>query len=212
MGIVAQQGETRTPIPAGKYLGVVVGVYDIGTQTGGKFGDKRQVVVTFELHKKKGVCRNEEGQPLLTSKFYNLSFGKKSGLRADVESILGRSFTETEAKAGYDVTDLADKVCWLVVKHETKDDGSIRDFIDSFSLVDEDDPEPTSETDTVVFDRLDPSRPFPKEVPEWIQTMVKKSKEYASPGSSGGGKPAAAPAKKRQTVPADDDDDDDPPY
>ncbi|MFO0892404.1 MAG: hypothetical protein U0790_25095 [Isosphaeraceae bacterium] len=38
---------TREPIAAGN-IGVVVGVYDLGTQEG-KFGPKHQVLLQFEL-------------------------------------------------------------------------------------------------------------------------------------------------------------------
>lgn len=220
MAIVAKQsGETREPVPAGNYFGVIVGVYDIGTQEGGKFGPKHQIVVQFELHKKKGVCRDKEGQPLRISKFYALAFGEKSALRPDVERILGRKFTEEEAKEGYDVTQLLEKTCRLVVTHDKKDDGSVRDQIDQITSLDEDDPEITPESDSVVYE-LDPERGFDDTVPEWIQKMAQRSAEWqkangkaparSSPAKAavGAGKPAGKGKPGRE--PGEDDDDDNP--
>ncbi|MFO0892405.1 MAG: hypothetical protein U0790_25100 [Isosphaeraceae bacterium] len=83
---------------------------------------------------------NKDGKPLLMSKFYNLAFGPKADLRADTEAILNRSFTD-EAKEGYDVTQLVDQACRLNVKHDKREDGSISDFINSVTPLDEDDPD-----------------------------------------------------------------------
>jgi hypothetical protein len=203
MAIVAQsKGEAREPVAAGNYFGVCVGVYDLGTQTGGKFGPKHQVVLQFELHKKKGVCRDKAGNVLLISKFYGLSFHEKSDLRKDVQKILGRSFTDAEAKQGYDVTQLIDVGCRLVVAHEPKEDGSIRDKIDGFMPLDEDDPHQETISNSVVYEP-DPAHEIPDAVPEWIRKKVMTSEEWVNSSS----KPASPPNGKARP-PANDDDDD----
>lgn len=201
---VSDKSEARKPIPTGNYFGVVVGVYDIGTQTGGQYGDKHQVVVTFELHKKRGVCKRDDDQPLTTSKFYNLSFGKnnsgvKSALRNDVEAIMGRSFSDEEAKAGIELFDLADKVCRIAIKHEPKQSGDGVREVATITTIDEDDPTITPESDTVLYDIQSDGFDFKDEIPEWIQKLVKKCKEYTA-------KPAPV------TVAVGDSDDDDPAY
>jgi hypothetical protein len=205
---VQDKSEARKPIPAGNYYGVVVGIYDIGTQTGGQYGDKHKVVMQFELHKKKGICRGDDNKPLTTSKFYSLSFGKnnsgvKSALRNDVESILGRTFSDDEAKAGIDLFDLADKPCRISIKHEAKKNGDGVYEVATITTIDEDDPRLESELDTVLYDMDADGFDFKDEVPPWIQNLVKKSKEWAS--KSGAKQPAAVGAGAGH-------DDDDPAY
>lgn len=223
MAITAKQsGETREPVPAGNYFGVIVGVYDLGTQEGGKFGPKHQVVIQFELHSKKGVKTNKEGKPLLMSKFYNLAFGTKADLRADVESILNRAFSEEEAKEGYDVTQLIDQACRLTVKHDKREDNSVSDFINTISPLDDDDPDLHPESDSIVYE-LDPGKDFADNVPEWIRKKVRLSQEWKeTEKTSGRERPAAGNGRQaargggRQTAAAaataTAEDDDDTPF
>jgi hypothetical protein len=118
---VAKSGGSREPVPQGTYLAVVVGCYDLGTQQGGKYGPKHQVLLQYELHsKKKGVVRNKEGDPVLISAWYGLTFSDKSVLRKHTEAILQRSFTAEEAKEGYDVANLVDMGCRVSVLHKDK--------------------------------------------------------------------------------------------
>lgn len=208
MGLVAKQtGDAHKPVPAGNYFGVLIGVFDIGTHASPKYGPQHQVVMQFELHKKKGVARNDAGKPLTISKFYTLSFGEKSNLRADVERILGRKFTEEEAKKGYDITELIDRACRLTIVHE-ESDGKTRDKIDAVTALDEDDPAIKGESDTVVHDDID-SEPG-DDVPEWIANLVRKSAEWSKKGG-GNGKATAKTnghAKASARAAGDDDDDD----
>lgn len=221
MAITAKQsGETREPVPAGNYFGVIVGVYDLGTQEGGKFGPKHQVVIQWELHGKKGVKTRADGKPLLIGKFYNLAFGEKADLRADVETILSRSFTDEEAKEGYDVTQLIDQACRLTVKHEKKKTGNgVSDVISSISPLDDDDPDLHPESDSIVYE-LAAGEEFADNVPEWIQKKVRQSKEWKeveesssrSRAAAGNGRPAARSggrqtASAAATATAEDDDD-----
>lgn len=223
MALTAKQtGETREPIPAGNYFGAIIGVYDLGTQPGGQYGPKHQILLQFELHRKKGVCRDKEGRTLLISKFYSLAFGPKSELRPDVEAILNRSFTEEEARDGYDVTQLVDCVCRLTIKHEPRKDGKgMRDVISSISPCDEDDPEISPESDSIVYDDI--TADYPDGMPEWIQRLASKSAERdgndAPPARAGGngknanGKPANGKASRKPArEPGSDDEDDDTPF
>ena len=203
MGIIARQnGEARKPVPAGNYFGVCVGVYDIGTQPGNKFGPKHQVILQFELHRKKGPARDEAGKPLLISKFYNLAFADKSTLRHDVESILGRSFTEAEAKRGYDISQLLEVDCRLTVHHAAREDGGVRDEIGTFMVCDDEDPKIEPVSDAVVYE-LTPGKEISDSVPEWVRKKIEACSEWrtapqarptAKVGSSGNPQRATAAA------------------
>lgn len=218
MAITAKStGEPRELAPAGNYFGVCVGVYDIGTQPGGKFGPKHKVILQFELHKKKGPVRDSKNNPFRISKFYTLSLSDKADLRKDVEKVLGRKFSEEEARDGYDITELIDRACRLSIAHEDGEDGRTYDNIAAFMPCDEDDPEFRPESDGVVYE-LDPSAPIPDEVPEWVKKKAMQSQEWekahgkAPQNGTGKGKDAPRPKAAKGPAPDDDDDDDDIPY
>jgi hypothetical protein len=176
MAILANdKGAPRTPIPAGNYFGVCIGVYDIGTHVG-IYGPKRRVVIQFELHKKKGVCRTEDGKPITLSKFYTLSFNEKATLRGDVESMLGRKFTDAEAKTGYDITQLLGTATRLVVTHNRQPDGSVRDAIDVFMPLDDDDDRPKPVSSAIVYE-ISPPTLVPDSVPSWLAKKINESEE-----------------------------------
>ena len=233
MAITAKSsGKERELVPAGNYFAVVVGVFDIGTQppNNPKYDPVHKVILQFELHRKKGVCRDKEEKPLRISGFYPLAFGRKKNkekakLRQAVEGILGRSFTEEEAKEGYDIAELLDTSCRLVVAHDTGEDGTMYDQIQSLSPLEEDDPEPRPESDSILYE-MDPDSEIPDEVPEWVQRMIKKSKEWRDVNGDGDGKPSrgghpktgvsrpsrAKSARKGKDDDESDDDDDDMPF
>ena len=191
MGIVARQKvPARRPVPAGNYFGVCVGVYDIGTQAGQKFGPRRQVVLQFELHRKKGPARDTEGAPLRIARFYNLAFNARANLRMDVERILDRTFSEAEAQAGFDIARLLGTVCRLTVAHQARPDGSVRDSIAAFHAPAPTDPSVVPEGASRVYE-LDPARPIPREVPDWIQRRIEASSEWQA--ARAGRPPAAEP-------------------
>lgn len=224
MGMKATStGEARELIPAKSYLAVVCGVYDLGTQSGGAYGAKHQILIAWELHNRKGPVRDKEARVLTISNFYTLSFGDKANLRRDVESMLNRRFTETEAKEGYDVEDLLGIACRLQVEHGFKADNTPKDLVGSIMALDEDDEQPKPELNHVYFEIIGPSCDIPKEVPEWIQKIIKKSPEWLGKDATSERNPAPARAPllpQRRPAPAgvsgssadDDDDDDDIPF
>ena len=215
---VAKSGADYKPVPEGNYFAVIVGCFDLGTQPGGQYGPKHKVILQFELHKKKGVVRNAEGDPVVTSAFYTLAFSDKSPLRHHSEAILGRKFTKEEAKTGYDVADLLDRACRVTLIHEEKGD-RIRDSISAIMTLDEDDPEIQPVSNSVLYD-IDPSKPIPNNVPEWVQKFILESAEMkaaekpAARASRTEPKKTSTNGHSRATKPAttavaEDEDDDD---
>jgi hypothetical protein len=223
VAITAKAGEARKLVPAGRYFGIVVGVYDLGTQPSKQYDPTHKVLIQFELHRKAGPVRGDDNRPLTISGFYPLNFGKrkdgtKSKLRQVVEGILGRSFNDDEAKSGYDITQLVDMGCRLSITHETRD-GSTYDTIDTVMPLDEDDPKLSPELSAIVYE-LDTRSPIPDDVPDWIGNMVKRSIEWvkvygssdAKGGDDGGNRtrqrttPAAVPPAPPAPSAAGDDD------
>ena len=141
------------------------------------FGPKHQVVLMFELHKLRGVARDAAGLPQLIAVLSNLSFNSQSHLRTNVEQILGRTFNETEAQVGFDVTTLIEIQCRLVVIHQIRANGSARERIEQFLPMDPDDPRLQPVTPPLVYE-LDPSQPLPVNLPPWVQRKAMESREW----------------------------------
>ncbi len=190
----------RDLIPAGNYLGRIVGIYCIGTQDGGQYEPKEQCIITWELSNKKGPVRDGEGRSLTISNFYTLSMNEKANLRRDLETILG-----ADLKAGddFDVESVLGTPCRLSVAH-VEVNGKTRERIKALMALDPDDPKPSTEMDEVYFDCLATSE-IPAGVPGWVAKFVERSVEWRDrePLRDAGGKVVAGRGAKG---PVDDDD------
>jgi hypothetical protein len=181
--IVKSKGAESEPAPPGNYLGVIVGLYDIGTQQG-PYGAQHKIITITELHRKRGPATDSKGRPLTVPTFYSLTFGsmngKKSRLRADVETITGRVFTDQEAEEkGFDVQDLLGLTYRLTVAPHQSKEGKAQSKITAVMPLDEDDPRPQAEADQVYYE-LDPTEPIPSGVPKWIAGFIERSQEWVA--------------------------------
>jgi hypothetical protein len=174
MGLVVKQTNAQTP--DGKYFAKLIGVYDIGTQPSDRYDPNHQVILQWELHNKKGVIKSSDGKPLNHSQFFTLAFGinrqnkQKAKLRELVENMLGRAFTDDEAKQGYDLFELVGMSSVIKI---------LEGKITAISETDEDDPELETEQNEVCY-QLDPEEEIPSEVPDWIAKRIRKSHEWVA--------------------------------
>ena len=178
---VKDQAEARDPIPARTYYAIVCQVIDLGTQDSPQYGPDHKVMLGYELHTRKGPALDAKGHQHVTAKEYALKFSKipgrtPAGLRIAVESILGREFSEEEARGGYDLEQLLGKPCKIQIKHTSKD-GKTYDEIAAILPLDDDDDAPTAELDHVYYE-LDPESSLPDDVPKWIARKIAKSREW----------------------------------
>ncbi len=170
--------KTRRLVPVGNYQAVIVGVYDIGTQPSEKYEPSHQIIISFELHKRKGPVLNDEGEPVLLNRYLGLGLGintktkKPSQTRQVIEACVGRSLTPDEAKS-YDVLTLIGKCCQIGIMHT--EDGSKE--IPTYTPLDEDDPTPKVQSRTCAYEMI-LGKPIPDSVPEWIQKTIEKSMEW----------------------------------
>lgn len=148
-------GEPREVPPAGKYMGVCNAVYVIGTQPAFEAGSppKLQVMLGFELHKRKGPALDSGGRVFETSKIMNFTANEKSTLIEYASALESRQYAEADLKAikdagGFDPETLLGKCCWLDV---VNDKG--KDKIKGVSALDpEDDKAPEGLLDEVYWD------------------------------------------------------------
>lgn len=151
-------GPPRELPPAGNYLAVCNGVYMLGTQPGYNNGPPNlQVMLSFELHKRKGPARDSQGRVFEASKIMNVTANIKSTLTAYAGALRGRDYSESELiqiqkEGGLDVEVCLGKACRLTLVHETKGDKT-KDKIKSLAPLDpEDDEAPRIEGDEIYWD------------------------------------------------------------
>ena len=119
MSLMVKEEKSGEPIPTGMQQAVCAMVCDIGTHRGeyeGRPNERRQVVVIWELLEKK-TLGDYAGQPFQASKFYTMSIGKKSKLRADIQSWRGVPFSDAELQ-GFDLERLIGANCFLNIVEE----------------------------------------------------------------------------------------------
>ena len=148
---------------------VLSGVVDLGTQEG-KFGDKRQVMLTWELPLQTHVWDEEKGeQPLIRTKDYTLSLHEKSGLRKAVRGMLGK-----DIDGEFDMFSLIGLNCMLNLVRSA-DDKYIN--IDSISpLMDGLEKKEPQEPKTFFLDEF--SMDDYMKLYGWVQEKIAASPEY----------------------------------
>lgn len=154
-------GEAREVTPAGKYMGICNAVFMLGTQPAFDASQtpKQQVMLGFELHKRKGPALNGAGHPYEVNAIMTNTANIKSTLiKVYASALEGKPYTEEDLETlknqgGFDVEELLGKCCWIDVINEKKPDGTIRDKISNVSALDpEDDKAPEGLTNEVYWD------------------------------------------------------------
>lgn len=153
-------GGEREMVPAGSYLGICNGVYLLGTQPGfNGESPKQQVMLSFELHKRRGPAKDSAGRIMEASAIMSFTANIKSTLIEKFAGPLrGKPYTEGELEAvkkqgGFDVESLLGLPCKLEVVHTPNMAGKVKDKIKTVSAIDkEDDVVPEMETSTTYWD------------------------------------------------------------
>ncbi len=106
--------ETSGPqVPAGTHIAICFGVVDIGTQPDTGFGEKKKLVIMWELPHERMTFDGQE-KPMAISRFYGHSLSKKANLRKDLVGWRGREFTAEELQ-GFELKNVLGKPCQVSV-------------------------------------------------------------------------------------------------
>lgn len=112
MSIIAK--ETLGPqCPAGTHIAICFRITDIGTQPDTGFGEKRKLVINWELPHER-VQYDGKDMPMALSRIYALTLGKRSNLRKDLIAWRGRDFTAAELE-GFELKNILGKACQVTV-------------------------------------------------------------------------------------------------
>jgi hypothetical protein len=116
----AKGGKDFAPVPVGVHMAICTQVIHLGVQPGGKYADKDQVYLKFELPEVR-VEWEKNGQkmegPATIGRTFGLSIGEKSNLGPFLEGWRGKPFT-LEEKEAFNITSVLGKICQLSVVHE----------------------------------------------------------------------------------------------
>jgi hypothetical protein len=178
--------------PAGTHVATCRLVVDIGTQEG-QYGKKRQLVFGWELPDE---LTEEDNEPFRIYRRYTYTSDRRSALRTDIESWLGRVLTADDF-GRLDLTEMLGRTCMIGIKHETRQDGRAVSSIASIMAP----PRGTPARRPVIGEAISFSlEDRPLRLPEfeprerWISELIQKSPEHAR---ATGAKPAAGSPAER---------------
>lgn len=124
--------------PPGSHLGRLYKIVDLGTQQGeweGKATYARKMIFYFELHgedDKGQPLVNDDGKPLIVTKYYNASLGEKATLRKHLQTWLNLDFNKMPE--GFDLEKILGKFAMINVTTYQKD-GKTRASVEGLSAV-----------------------------------------------------------------------------
>ena len=183
-----KSGVKRDLIPEDSYHAVCYSLFDLGTHEDEYMGEKkeiRKVMLTFEIpslrieYEKDGI--QMEG-PRVISKKYTWSMHEKSNLRKDMETWRGKSFTDLEA-ADFDFEQMPGVNGIIQIMHKQPEKGDKYAFIGSITKLMKDMKKLAPDNPKVFFTFVPPwvtgeGVTFPETMPEWVQKIIKESREY----------------------------------
>lgn len=182
MPVAKEQSKSFTPIPAGSHIARAIQCIALGTQVDPKFPSSFKVMLAWEIPDE--VITNtqtKEQKPMVISKEYTLSLGKKANLRRDLEGWRGREFTADELK-GFQVENVLDKPCMLNVIHKTSGTGNLYAVITGISALPKGVVCKPRVHDLMHFEIEDgTSCPAWSKIPEFIQKKIQVCLEWTHP-------------------------------
>lgn len=187
MGTTAKaSGQDFPKAPVGTHVARCYQVIDLGHQKVVWQGTEKwlpKILLSWELPNELMTEGEAAGKPFSISNRYTLSLSDKSNLAPMLEAWRGRKFTVDE-RMGFDIKNVLGAYCMLNVVHNQQDDKTYANVQAVMAL-----PKGTIKPPAVNKDLyFNMDTDDISVLPEWLQNIVKKSKEY-----TGGVEPAAAP-------------------
>ncbi len=162
------------PVEPGVYIGICVGIIDLGEQYSEKFksySNKLKIIWALPGETIEVDGKTEERQ---LSKEFTFSTSKKGSLRAFLQSWNSKSYTDEEF-GELEILDQLGKPGQLnVVLNETKEYANIEGIMPLPKGV----PAPKSTTEPMVWDMDQWDDAAFQALPEWIQEQLKQSTQY----------------------------------
>lgn len=189
------KASSSEPAPAGTHVARCYGCISLGTQHSEMFADQFKVMLLFELpyERMPGFEPGQPDRPMVISKEYSLSLGKKATLRKHLDSWRGRPFNEQELQ-GFEVSAVVGAPCQVTVVHTPKQDGGIYAKIESIVGLPKGMAVPKQENPSIKYEITQGQDEAFKSLPEWIRNKILKCEEWAPKVAAPGSAPTPAPA------------------
>lgn len=162
------------PVPAGQYLAVCVGVYDLGEQYSEKYKNySPKLMISFDIP---SVTIEVEGkqEPRQLSREFTISGKNNSNLRSFISSWNGVQYSD-EAFGEFDpLTQVGKPAMINVLLNETGEYANIDTIMPLFPGL----MPPTTGTPLKVWDMDKWDDKAFSELPAWVQDKIKKSSQY----------------------------------
>lgn len=162
------------PVDPGVYIGICVGVIDLGEQYSDKFKKySNDVQIVWELVGETVEVDGEQ-KPRQLSRTFSVATSKKANIRAVLESWNGKKYSDDEF-GDVDLFDQLGKACQLnVVLNDTGEYANV----DSVIPLPKGMPAPKTDTEYIKWDMDEWSDDGFAKLPEWVQEKVKQSTQY----------------------------------
>lgn len=162
------------PVPAGQYLAVCVGVYDLGEQYSEKYKNySPKLMISFDIP---SVTIEVEGkmEPRQLSREFTITTKNNSKLREFISSWNGVQYSD-EAFGEFDpLTQVGKPAMINVLLNETGEYANINTIMPLFPGL----PAPTTTTPLRVWDMDKWDDKAFEDLPAWVQEKIKKSSQY----------------------------------
>lgn len=177
MALTGKVGGDFQTTGEGVHLATCISVFDLGTQSGGKFGAKHKVYLCFELSDEP---REFEGTTYNAKAFTEctISMHEKATLRKLVESWAGRKFTDEEAES-FDLLKLAGKGASVMTVNNDAGYPKIVAVkpVPKGAKV----PPPLAKVQTYEMGQA-----LPEGLPEWLMKKITSAPEFCEDGGTDG--------------------------
>ncbi len=181
MPIAKESGGNFVPAPAGTHVARCIGVISLGTlpQGDSAFLPTFKVMIQWELPDETTDFEGSK-KPMIISKEYSLSIGKKSNLCRDLVGWRGQEFTEEERK-GFEVAKVLDKPCMLSVIHATSGKGSTYAKITGISKLPKTVQCPARVHELIQYELESGRNEVFQKLPEWVRKKIETCEEWVHP-------------------------------
>jgi hypothetical protein len=167
-------GKDFEPVPAGTHQAVCFRIWDLGTQPGGQWDPKRQILISWELPEQR-IDIDGNDLPMSLSRRFTNSLHKKSTLRPFLEGWRGRQFSNEELM-GFDLTSIVGVNCMLQVMHRESNNRTFANITAAMPLMANF--EKLKPENTSFCWSLDDGTPIPEETPKWVSELIEGSAEW----------------------------------
>lgn len=177
MSLKIKKKKAVAPLAAATYIGICVGVIDLGMQYSEKFKKYTPKVMLIWEIPSETVEVDGEQKPRWQSKEYNATLNEKGNLAKDLTSWRGKSLTQEESEEGLDLRMMLGRCAMLSITVEEKDSGTYNKIGGIMGL-----PasvtQPATESELLSFDMDEWDDKVLEALPDWIREKIMRSSEY----------------------------------